>query len=81
MQVRVGLHGWYRTGVDGADGLLEVTVPVGSDVLAVAESLREQAPMLDGRASLVMIDGRKVELDLVLEEGQEVHYYPIFSGG
>ena len=62
MQIKVGLHGWCRIGVDGADGLLEVTVPEGSHVLELAETLRERAPMLDGRASLVTVDGERVDL-------------------
>ena len=37
--------------------------------------------MLDAYASLVMIGGKKVEVNRVLVDGEEVHFYPVFSGG
>jgi hypothetical protein len=81
MHVRVVLHGWYTVGLENPDGCLDVDVPEGTDVAGIAQALRERSPMLDAYASLVMIGGKKVELNRVLMEGEEVHFYPVFSGG
>jgi hypothetical protein len=81
MRVRVMLHGWYRLGVEGSDKPLELDVPDGTDVAGVAQVLRRQSPMLDAYASLIIIEGSKVEVDRVLADAEEVHFYPIFSGG
>jgi hypothetical protein len=81
MRVRVMLHGWYRLGVEGSDSPLELDVPDGTDVAGLAQVLRQQSPMLDAYASLVMIGGTQVDVDRVLVDAEEVHFYPIFSGG
>jgi hypothetical protein len=52
MQVRVTLHGWLKVGVDDPDGLIELTLPDGTDVAAVIEALRETSPMHARPASL-----------------------------
>ena len=81
MHVRVVLHGWYRVGLENPDGCLDVDVPEGTDIAGIAQTLRGRSPMLDAYASLVMIGGKKVEVNRVLVDGEEVHFYPVFSGG
>ena len=81
MRVRVKLHGMFKVGVDNPDGLIEFTLPDGSDVAGLVDALRETAPVLDPRSCLVMIGGARVSLDRTLEDGDEVLINPIFSGG
>ena len=81
MQVRVTLYGWLRMGVSHSDDSLELTLPSGVDVAGVIEALRTTSPMLDPRSCLAMIDGARVPLDRILKEGEEMHLYPVFSGG
>ena len=81
MRVRVILHGWLKVGVDDPDGLIELTLPDGTDVTGVIEALRETSPMLDPRACLAMVGGAQVPLDRTLKDGEEVGLYPTFSGG
>jgi len=81
MWVRAKLHGMFKIGVKDPDGVVELTLPDGADVAGLAEALHETSPMLDSRACLVMIGGASVPLDRTLEDGEEVHLYPIFSGG
>ena len=81
MRVRVILHGWYNLGVESSDEPLELDLPEGTDIAGAAQALRERSPMLDANASLVIIGGKKVEVDRVLADGEEVHFYPVFSGG
>ncbi|NIO72693.1 MAG: hypothetical protein GTN71_27655 [Anaerolineae bacterium] len=81
MRVRVTLHGWLKVGVDDPDGLVELTLPDGTDVAGVIEALRETSPMLDPRACLAIVGGAQVPLDRTLKDGEEVGLYPTFSGG
>ena len=81
MRIRVALHGWLKVGVDDPDGLIELTLPDGTDVAGVIEALRETSPMLDPRACLAIVSGAQVPLDRILKDGQEVGLYPTFSGG
>jgi hypothetical protein len=81
MRVRVTLYGWFRLGVSNPDNALEVILPCGIDVAGVIEALRKTSPMLDPRSCLAMIDGARVPLDRILKEGEEMHLYPVFSGG
>jgi molybdopterin converting factor small subunit len=61
--------------------LVELTLPDGTDVAGVIEALRETSPMLDPRACLVIASGAQVPLDRTLKDGEEVGFYPTFSGG
>ena len=81
MQVQVTLHGWLKIGVDNPDGLIELTLPEGTDVAGVIEALRGTSPMLDPRACLAMVGGVQVSLEQTLQDGDEVGLYPIFGGG
>ena len=57
MRVRVTLHGWLKVGVEDPDGLVELTLPDGTDVAGVVEALRETSPMLDPWACLAIVGG------------------------
>jgi molybdopterin converting factor small subunit len=81
MRVRIKLYGFLTIGVNDADHSVELTLPQGTDVEGMIESLGKTSPMFDPRSCFAMIDGGKVPLDRTLAEGDEVHLYPIFSGG
>jgi hypothetical protein len=81
MQIRVKLHGLLLAGIDNPDGLLEFSVPGGTDVAGVFEVLGESSPMFDARACLAIVDGVKVPLDWKLKDGDELRLYHLFSGG
>ena len=81
MQVQVTLHGLYTIGVGDPNGLVELTLPDETDVAGLIEVLRETSPTLDPRSCLAMVGGAKVSPTRVLQDGEEVHLYPLFSGG
>jgi hypothetical protein len=81
MRVRVTLHGMFKIGVGDPDGVVELTLPGGTDVVGVIEALRETSPTLHPLACLAMIGGARVELDRTLKDGEEMGLYPIFGGG
>jgi len=71
----------FKIGVKDPDGIVELTLPDETDVAGLLEALRETSPTLDPRACLVMIGGVRVPLEQTLEDGEEVHLYPVFTGG
>jgi len=71
----------FTVGVSDPDGLIELTLPDGTDVAGVIEALRETSPMLDPRSCLPMVGGERVPLDRILKDGEEMYLYPIFGGG
>jgi hypothetical protein len=75
------LHGLFTVGVSDPDGLIELTLPDGTDVAGVIEALRETSSMLDPRSCLAMVGGTRVSLDRILDDGEEVCLYPVFGGG
>lgn len=81
MQIRVKLYGWFKIGLDDPEGLVELTLPEGTDVAGVVHALADSSSMLDPRSCLVMIEGTRVGLERSLTDGEEMHIYPIFSGG
>lgn len=81
MRVRVKLYAMFRIGVKDPDGVVELTLPDETDVAGVIETLREISPTLDPRACLAMIGGTSVPLDRTLNDGEELHLYPTFTGG
>ncbi len=81
VRVRVKLHGLFTIGVGNPDGLIELTVPDGTDVSRVIEALRETSPMLDPRSCLVIVGGARVLLDQTLQDDEGVCLYSLFSGG
>ena len=58
-----------------------LTLPDGTDVAGVLAVFRQTSSFFDPRTCLALIDGERVELEQVLEDGEEVHLYHLFSGG
>ncbi|MGD2179150.1 MAG: hypothetical protein PVG71_15165 [Anaerolineae bacterium] len=81
MRVRIRLYGLLTIGVNDPDHLVELTLPDGTDVGGMIESLSQTSPMFDPRSCFAMVGGGRVPLDRTLTDGEEVHLYPIFSGG
>jgi hypothetical protein len=81
MRIRVKLYGLLTIGVNDPDHLVALTVPDGTDVGGVIETLRQTSPMFDPRSCFAMVGGGRVPLDQTLTDGEEVHLYPMFSGG
>jgi hypothetical protein len=82
MRIRVIVHGLLTVAVKDPDGVVELTLPVGSNIQGLLEILNERSPVFDPRATPVaMIDGAQVPLSRLLHGGEEVHLYPIFGGG
>jgi len=82
MRIRVVAHGLLTVAVRDPGGAIDLTVPDGTDIQGVLELLHGISPVFDPRATPVtVIDGAQVPLDQVLNDGEEVHLYPIFGGG
>jgi hypothetical protein len=82
MRIRVVAHGLVTVAVRDPGGVIDLTVPDGSDIQQVLWILHEISPVFDPRSTPVtVIDGAQVPLDQVLHDGETVHLYPIFGGG
>ncbi len=81
MRVRAKLHAIFKIGVKDPDGIVELTLPDGTNVAGLIEAPRETSPTLDPKACLVIIGGATVPLDYTLSDGEEVNLYPVFTGG
>jgi hypothetical protein len=81
MRIRVTVHGLLTAAVSKPDNLLYLEVPEGSDIRGVIEILSERSPLFDPRASLAVVDGVKVPLERLLQEGDQVHLHLLFGGG
>ena len=82
MRIRVVAHGLLTVAVQDPGGVVDLAVPDGSDIQQVLWILHDRSPVFDPRAAPVtVIDGAQVPLDRVLQDGEEVHLYPIFGGG
>ena len=81
MRIRARLHALFKIGVKDPDGVVELTLPDGTDVAGLAEALHDTSPTLDPRACLAMIGGVRVPLNRTLNDGEEVDLYPLFTGG
>ncbi len=81
MQTQIKVHGLLAIRVDDPDGLVTLTLPDGIDVAGVMAIFRQTSSFFDPRTCLALIDGERVELERVLEDGEEVQLYHLFSGG
>jgi sulfur carrier protein ThiS len=59
-------------------GILCIELPPGS---TLEDLLRRLHIKLDLQSTLLVVNGRNVELDHVLLEGDQVHLIPVISGG
>jgi molybdopterin converting factor small subunit len=93
MRVQVCLHGWLRPGAGkpeslvasrpeaAAGGKVEMELPEGSDIAGAIAVLQGAGALPDRRGYVVMVDGRRASSDRALHDGEEVHLYPMISGG
>ena len=81
MLIRVQPHGLLTAVVDEPEGWIELTLPEGTDMAGAMEVLSKISPLFDPRACLAIVEGIKVPPDRVLEDGDQVKLYHLFSGG
>jgi hypothetical protein len=81
LRVRVTVHALLTVAVKDPGGVVELTVPCGTDIQGLIEILRERSPVFDPRASMALMDGAQVPLNRPLHDGEHVHLYPLFGGG
>ncbi|MEA2476790.1 MAG: sulfur-carrier protein [Actinomycetota bacterium] len=78
MRITVVCFGALRERVPGAgEGPVEIDLPDGASVADVVEALSIPRAL----ASMVLVDGNRVELDEVVSEGAAVTLMPPFAGG
>lgn len=79
MKVVVRLHSVFRLKTpEGVINLVEMDLELGATVAEVVEKLDLGAHQ---RRMLVVVNGRVVDLDQSLEDGDEVRLMPAISGG
>jgi molybdopterin converting factor small subunit len=83
IRVLVQVHGLLRAAVRDPNGVLDLTLPEGTDVAGAIEALRERqaSSLFDQRACMAVVNGAKVPLDRTLEDGEQLQLYHLFSGG
>jgi hypothetical protein len=74
MQIQVKVHGLLAIRVDDPDGLVSLTLPDGTDVAGVLAVFRESSSFFDPRTCLALIDGQRVGLERVLEDGEGLQW-------
>jgi hypothetical protein len=67
--------------VSDPGGLVEMTVPEGTDIHGVVVLLSARSPLFDPRALLAVMDHAQVPMSRVLQDGDEVHLYMVIGGG
>jgi hypothetical protein len=80
-RIRVIAHGMLTATVHEPEGRIELPAPDGIDVRGVIEILSERSPLFEVRACLAVIDGVRVPLDQLLQDGEEVNLSLLFGGG
>jgi hypothetical protein len=81
MDVNVTVHGLLTAAVLDPGGRMGLTLADATTIEGMVDGLRERSSLFDPRSCIAVMDGVKVSLDRVLEDGDEVHLYPIFGGG
>jgi hypothetical protein len=81
MRIRVQPHGLLSAAVDEPEGWIELSLPHGTNLAGAMMALGEISPLFDPRACLAIVDGTKVPPEQVLEDGDRVQLYHLFSGG
>ena len=82
IQIEVQPHGLWSAAVDRSGDWIELSLPPGTDdVTGATEALAEISPLFDARACLTIVDGAKVPLDHVLNQGDQFKLHHLFSGG
>jgi sulfur carrier protein ThiS len=81
MRVAVRVHALLTVAVDSPDGRIDVTVPEGTRIQALIETLRKRSSFFDPRSCMAVMEGAPVPMDRILQDGEELHLYPLFGGG
>jgi molybdopterin converting factor small subunit len=82
MQIRVIAHGLLTAAAENPEGAMALSVPQSSTIQKVLAILHERSPLFDPRAMpIAVIESHQVPLNHTLQDGDEVHLYPIFGGG
>jgi sulfur carrier protein ThiS len=81
MRVTVQVHALLTVAVDSPDGRIDVTVPEGTSIQALVETLSERSSFFDPRSCMAVMEGTPVPMERILRDGEQVHLYPLFGGG
>jgi sulfur carrier protein ThiS len=81
MRVTVQVHALLTVAVDAPDGRIEVSVPEGTRIQGLIETLSERSSFFDPRSCMAVMEGAPVPMDRILQAGEELHLYPLFGGG
>lgn len=81
MRIGVTVHGMLTAAVEDPEGHLVLSVPGGTCIRGVIETLAQRSPLFDPRACLAVIEGVQVPLDRELQDGERLHLYLLFGGG
>ncbi len=81
MTIGIWLHGWLRAVSTGPEDQIELCLPDGSSVRQVAEALRAGCRLPERSAFITVVGGMRVLAEHVLHDGDQLHLYPISSGG
>jgi molybdopterin converting factor small subunit len=81
IRVRITMYGLLTVAVRDPESVVDVELPVGSDVAGLIDTLAETSPMFDARSILAVANGVLVGHDHQLSEGEEIGLYHTFSGG
>jgi putative ubiquitin-RnfH superfamily antitoxin RatB of RatAB toxin-antitoxin module len=81
IRIQVQPHGLLSAAVEEPGTWIELTLPQGADLAGAMEALSAISPLFDARACLGIVDGKTVALDRVLEDGDRIELYHLFSGG
>ena len=81
MQVEVTLRGSLKRRLGDLGNPVKLDLPDGCNVGGLVEELRGLSYLPERRAYVAAVNGERSPSDLVLREGDQVHFYPIVSGG
>ena len=79
MKVTVKLFARYREIV--GDSEVEIEIDNGATVVSLIAKLVEKYPDFPTDPYMVAVNAEYVEPDMILHEGDEVAFFPPFSGG
>ena len=81
MRIRIKVFGLLVAAVDNPERFIDLSLPTGTDVAGAIDRLQTTSSLFDPRSCLAVIDGVRVPQDHVLQDGDEVHLFHMFSGG
>lgn len=83
IRVQVRVHGLLTAAMADPDAWVEVLLPPATSVANMIRALSErlESPLFDPRSCTATIDETITAMDHILEEGNRVEIYHLFSGG